>query len=136
MKQRGRKSASELAVTAPEPEPVPDYPGGFKAPSHLSPEASRFWRETVAEFDLRPHHMLLLGAACDQIDLIAAAREAVAGHGGLTIKDPHGRTTAHPAVAIQRNATIALSRILRELDLDTPAELPFDRPPALRSNRR
>jgi len=63
MGARGRKSATELAAPAVrlvEPElpielPVP--------PDHLSPTMQNWWRQTVADYDLEPHHLKLLEAA-------------------------------------------------------------------------
>lgn len=106
-------------------------------PTHLSPEAAGWWRDVTTDYDLAPHHVRLLQAACEAWDVMRAARLALADHGGLTFTDTNGSIRAHPAVAMQRDARVAFARLVRELDLDvagTPAEAP--RPPALTSNRR
>ena len=138
MKRPGRKSAAELSVVPAGPPAVAGRHVDVPAPTHLSPAAARFWTETVAEFELAPHHLLILQAACEQLDLVAMARAELAAHGALALVDLHGRVTStpHPAAGIQRHATIALARLLRELDLDTSSFAAFEsRPPALRGNR-
>jgi hypothetical protein len=70
-------------------------------------------------------------------DRAEAAREALAEH-GMTYDDRFGAPHPRPEVQIVRDATIAFSRLIRELDLDTEAPSPPTgrRPPSLRSNRR
>ncbi len=136
MRQRGRKAPASLAIVPPDPPADPPRHGDVPAPAHLSAQASAFWRSTVAEFELAAHHLLLLQAACEQMDVITAAREALAVNGGLTITDPQGRMQQHPGVVAQRNSTVLLARLIRELDLDASDSFAaFDRPPPLRSNR-
>lgn len=107
-----------------------------KPPDHLSPEAAQWWRDTLTEYALEPHHLRLLQGACEAWDRMQQARKAIADHGGLTFTDERGTIRAHPAVAMERDARVALARLIRELDLDggTPGE--GKRPPALQSNRR
>jgi hypothetical protein len=46
-------------------------------------------------------------------------------------------TRPHPAVAIERDARLAVARLVRELDLDTEPPVPerFGPPPLLSNNR-
>jgi len=105
-------------------------------PDHLSDSASTWWQQVVAEYDLGPHHLRLLQAACEAWDRMQQARQALADHGALTFTDERGVIRAHPAEAMERNARIAFARLVRELDLDTGAPPESARPPAIASNRR
>jgi len=58
--------------------------------------------------------------ACEAADRGTLAREALAEH-GLTYLDRFGAPHARPEVAIARDATIAVARLCRELDLDADA---------------
>ena len=103
-------------------------------PSHLSKEAAAWWRTVTRDYDLEPHHLHLLQAACEAWDRMQQAREAV-GKEGIVFRAGNGDLKTNPAVTIEKDARIAFARLVRELDLD--AEGPADaRPPALRSNRR
>jgi P27 family predicted phage terminase small subunit len=104
-------------------------------PAHLSAQAVTWWQSVTRDFDLEPHHVHLLQAACEAWDRSQQAREAVATD-GLTFKDSSGNLKANPAVAIERDARTLFARLVRELDLDAGAPAERGRPPALQSNRR
>jgi P27 family predicted phage terminase small subunit len=89
----------------------------------------------MADFELEPHHVLLLSAAAEAIDRCQQAREMIAAE-GITVRTADGGAKAHPAIAIERDSRLAFARLLRELDLDVSAPAENARPPALRSNRR
>ena len=132
-----RKSQRELEAPPPVRLVEPVLPVELPAPPlHLSVEAADWWRQTVAAYELEPHHLKLLEAAADAWDRLVAARAEVL-RDGLTVEGMHGKRQ-NPAVGIERDARLAFSRIVRELDLDEPmpAPMPYMRPPALRSNRR
>jgi phage terminase small subunit len=137
MGARGRKSASELAVVRLQPASDAALPVGVRPepPGHLSPATKDWWRTTVRDYDLEPHHLRLLQGAAESWDRYQQARVALAKH-GLTFTDDKGMVRARPEVAIERDSRIAFARLIRELDLDVeaPAEA-RSRPPALRSNR-
>ncbi len=101
-----------------------------KAPAHLSPEAARWWSSVVAGWDLDAHHLHLLTAAAEQLDVRAVASEAV-GKDGAVVKDRWGQSKPHPGCAIQRDAALTFARLVRELGLDLPAP-DAPRPPRLR----
>ena len=105
-------------------------------PAHLTDEAAAWWRDVLRDFELAPHHLRLLRAACEAWDRMQQARQALADHGGLTFTDERGVIRAHPAVAMERDARVAFARLVRELDLDGGALGEAPRPPALNSNRR
>ncbi len=95
-----------------------------KAPAHLRDDGRRLWRRIVCEFELQAHHLAVLCAACDALDRQTEARRAIDTDGAYL----PGRfgTKAHPALAVERDARLAMVRCLRELGLDftTPAAPP------------
>ena len=109
--------------------------GRPEPPPHLAPETADWWRGVVDDFELEGHHLRLLRLACEAWDRTQQARELL-DRDGLTIATGDGGLKAHPAVAVERDARMAFTRVLRELDLDAEAPPSRARPPALRSNRR
>lgn len=105
-------------------------------PPHLSADAAEWWRAVCRDYDLADHHLHLLRCACEAMDRMGQARQALAAHGGLTFTDERGVIRAHPAVAMERDARIGFARLVRELDLDGGMVAEAPRPPALVSNRR
>ena len=107
---------------------------GPNPPDHLSDRCKTWWRSVNQDFELEDHHLHLLRLAAEALDRSEEARAILAVEGivvrsGDTVK-------AHPCVSIERDARLAVARLIRELDLDV--EMPAERlrPPALRSNRR
>jgi phage terminase small subunit len=132
-----RKSQRELEAPPPVRLVEPLLPIELPAPPpHLSPDAADWWRQTVAAYELEPHHLKILEAACDAWDRLVTARAEVL-RDGSTIEGARGKKQ-HPAVAVERDSRTAFARLIRELDLDEPMppSSPYMRPPALRSNRR
>lgn len=97
------------------------------APRHLSEPTRKLWRDVTAAYELEPHHLVILAAACEAQDRMQQAREAIETDGAYT----EGRfgMKAHPAIAVERDSRLAMIRALRELglDLETPAA---SRPPS------
>lgn len=135
MGARGPKSGASLAVVPPQPATVTALNGKPpEPPAHVSDEAGTWWNAVVRDYDLEPHHLRLLQAACEAWDRMQQAREAVDKH-GITFAAANGDIKTNPAVTIEKDARIAFARLVRELDLD--AEAPAERrPPAIGSNRR
>ncbi|MCK1657125.1 P27 family phage terminase small subunit [Bradyrhizobium sp. 151] len=106
-----------------------------KPPAHFSKSTKMWWRSVVSEYQLEPHHLRLLQAACEAWDRLQQSRELLL-RDGLVVEGREGGMRPHPAVAIERDCRIGFSRLVRELDLDVepPASSPR-RPPALVSNR-
>lgn len=111
---------------------IPNLP---QPPAHLSAEAAEWWQSVVRDYSLEPHHLRLLQAACEAWDRMQQARQSIAEHGGVTFTDERGVIRAHPAVAIERDARVAVARMVRELDLDGGSSGEAPRPPAIASNR-
>jgi phage terminase small subunit len=126
-----RRSAADLAT--PRFELVQSTPVDLPAPpGHLSAPSQEWWRAIVAEYDLLPHYLRLLEAACDSWERLTEARARLRRE-GLTLGPRR-----HPCINIEHEAAIRFARLLRELDLDSDAPRPeaYARPPGLRSNRR
>jgi len=111
-------------------------PNTQKPPAHLSKSTKVWWRSVVGDYQLEPHHLRLLQAACEAWDRLQQARELLL-RDGLVVEGREGGMRPHPAVAIERDSRVGFSRLVRELDLDVePPSTIGRRPPALASNRR
>jgi len=105
-------------------------------PSHLSESSRQWWLSTLATYILQEHHLRLLQLCCEAWDRAQMARAQLQEE-GLTVPTSEGGCRAHPCVAIERDARLAVARLVRELDLDTePPVSERISPPALFSNRR
>jgi len=104
-----------------------------QAPVFLAEAGRTFWQRIVGEFDLDSAALQLLALACKQADRAAEARAILAAQ-PLTYPDRFDQPREHPAVAIERNATIAFARLVRELALDV--EPPADSRPPRRPGTR
>jgi len=108
-----------------------DPPDSAPPPDHLARSES-LWRSTVEAFELEPHQLELLLRACQAADVADEARTTLSTE-GLTFAGADGSPRAHPAVAIERDARLAVARLLRELRLD---EEPAEARPPRRGGRR
>ena len=105
----------------------------MKAPAHLLPDTRRWFTSVATTYHLEPHHLRLLQLAAESWDRCEQARKLIAQE-GLTV--PSGGR-AHPAIAIERDSSLAFARLIRELDLDAEPPASWrNGPPALHSNRR
>jgi P27 family predicted phage terminase small subunit len=132
-----RKSRADLEtppVRLVKPSVSDDFP---PAPTHLSEAMRQWWTAVVTDYDLDPHHLLLLQSAAEAWDRMTMARDVLTDE-GLMVETADGGKKQHPAVNVERDSRLAFARLLRELDLDAepPPERPAYRPPSLRSNRR
>jgi P27 family predicted phage terminase small subunit len=104
-------------------------------PAHLSASARQWWQTTVETYELEQHHLRLLQLLCEAWDRSQMARELL-DREGLTVPGREGGARPHPAVAIERDARLAVARLVRELDLDVePPASSRVAPPPLFSNR-
>jgi phage terminase small subunit len=104
-------------------------------PAHLSPSAALWWQTAVDRYVLEEHHLRLLQLVCEAWDRGQTAREQLAKE-GLTVPCAQG-VKSHPCVAIERDARLAVARLVRELDLDVspPGSERIGPPPLLSNNR-
>jgi phage terminase small subunit len=63
---------------------------------------------------------------CEALDRGEEARNAVKSD-GTYLRDRFGQLKPHPALAVERDARVAVARLARELNLEPPA--PEARPP-------
>src|SRR5947209_3483630 len=90
-------------------------------PDHLSKRSKAWWREMVKTYELDdPPAKELLRRAAEAMDCADRARAQVE-QDGPTFRTRYGEIRPHPAVAMERDARIAIARLLRELRvLDAP----------------
>jgi P27 family predicted phage terminase small subunit len=103
--------------------------GAPKPPRHLSRPAKAWWRTVTTEWDIAQDGLLVLQVALEAYDRLCQARQLVDGE-GVVIVDPSGRRRAHPALAVEKEARLALLRAWRQLGLDVEPPGPVGRPPA------
>src|SRR5262245_49882674 len=98
-----RRSRAELNSPPPVRLVAPFVPAELPpAPAHLSPAMQAWWNAVVRDYDLDPHHLHLLEAACDAWDRMVQARDTLRDE-GLTVETKQGGTKRHPAADIERD---------------------------------
>ena len=102
----------------------------IQVPEHLAPATQAWFKRVTKDYHLEPHHVRLLTLACEHYDRGVAAREILEKE-GLTFPDRFDCPRPRPEVKIAHDATIAFTRILRELSLDTDAPPDSSRPPRI-----
>jgi P27 family predicted phage terminase small subunit len=104
-------------------------------PAHLSQSTAQWWQTTVDRYVLEEHHLRLLQLCCEAWDRCQKAREQLDAE-GLTVTGAQG-VKPHPCIAIERDARLAVARLVRELDLDVePPVSERNGPAGIFSNRR
>jgi phage terminase small subunit len=91
----------------------------MKPPSHLSPDARRWWANVSRIYALEHHHLRLLTLAAEAWDLKERARRELADAGALSYEDSAGNLRPRPEIAVARDARAAFARFVRQLDLDS-----------------
>src|ERR1035438_6070419 len=87
-------------------------------PKHLTAAGKKLFREISDEIDVSDRAAsLLLMTLCEQFDRMNKAR-AIIAKDGVIIDDRFGQKRAHPACAIERDATAAMMRAWRLLGFD------------------
>lgn len=87
-----------------------------KTPAGLGTRGARFWRATVADFELTKGELQLLEEAArtlDQLDQLAA----VIAQDGATVTGSAGQTVLNPAISEARQQRLTLHRLLAALAL-------------------
>jgi len=102
-----------------------------KPPAHLTKLTRAWWVAIAEQFQLEPHHELLLTAAAESLDRYQQAREILARE-GLVVSGREAGTRPHPCVQIERDSRASFVRIMGQLGLDAVGEpRPVGRPPAV-----
>lgn len=105
-----------------------------KGISHLSPRMRKWYAEVCESFLLEPHHLLVLGLACEAYDRSQHARRMLDAEGSVYIDRfdvPHPR----PEIKIELDNRASFLRCLREMGLDL-ADNEAIRPPAITGTGR
>ena len=87
------------------------------APKHLTKDTRKWVNYVIRNFDLRPHHELLLVLAGEALDRSIEARDAI-NRDGLMLIDRFDQSKLNPLVNVERDSRLAFCRILRELQLE------------------
>ncbi len=90
-----------------------------RAPAGLSSRGQRFWRDTLAEFDLTDAELAILTEACRTLDDLDRLAGAVAAH-GVMVKGSAGQDVINPALTEARGQRAVLHRLLAALALPDP----------------
>ncbi len=101
-----------------------------KPPSGLSKSGKALWKSLQAEFGIMDASGLeYLTAGCAHRDRMIEAREIIQKEGSIVL-DRFGQQRAHPACAVERDASASMLRCFRALNLDTTPNHPAPgRPP-------
>jgi P27 family predicted phage terminase small subunit len=87
----------------------------------LSARGKALWKSVVARFALEVEHLAVLRTTLEAADRCDQARAQLA-RDGIVTTGARGGLVAHPAVAIERDARIAVLRGFRQLGLDEFAD--------------
>src|SRR5262249_22323953 len=109
----------------------PSRPEGLNAPSHLLSATQEWWLSVATDYDLAPHHAMLLTLACEAWDRCSQAR-SVLDADGIIVGGREAAVRPHPCIAIERDSRLAFARLVAQLSLD--AEMPSD--PGVRAIQR
>ncbi len=87
-----------------------------KPPEHLKEAGRDFFKAAVTEYKISdPARVALLVTACECLDRMRAAQEAIEEH-GETVLDRYGRVKLNPACTLERDARNGFLSALRALD--------------------
>jgi phage terminase small subunit len=96
-------------------------------PRALSQEAKGLWVSIHAGWQLDEAATFLLEQGLECLDTMRKAQEILKKDGLISL-DKYGKATAHPCVAIERDAKASLLRFIRALNLDLEPILALGRP--------
>jgi P27 family predicted phage terminase small subunit len=94
-----------------------------KPPTWWRAPARRFWAKVWEAHEPEDHEAEILRLACEQLDRAHQARMALKSH-GLTTVNRFGDRVAAPEVKIERDATLAFSRLVAQLGFQPEEEAP------------
>jgi P27 family predicted phage terminase small subunit len=124
----GGRAMSRASRGATVTEPRPDPSSGPRPPAHLAAAGRDLWARVVGMFDLDPHHVPVLLAACEARDRAESCRQRIKRE-GATFTDRWGQPRPHPLLTVERDARAAMVRCLHGLGLDVVAPGAVGRPP-------
>jgi hypoxanthine-guanine phosphoribosyltransferase len=86
------------------------------APRALSTKARKLYNDITKNYDLRPDELMILEAACFEVDLIDRLQEEL-DSGAMTVTGYSGQDTANPMITEVRQHRMALKSLLAQLKL-------------------
>ena len=86
------------------------------APAELKARGRRYWRVTMAAFELSGTEVELLRKCCRLLDEVEALHGAITVR-GLSVPGSNGQPRVHPALGELRQHRLALGRLLAQLAL-------------------
>lgn len=105
-----RKDARGAGLTALTP-----VPGGLGA------RGQAFWDHTVGAFELDQHEQEVLTQVCRLLD-VCDLLQAKVDEDGVTTTSPSGVVKTHPALVELRQSSLAVSRMLSQLEVPSEDE--------------
>ena len=100
-----------------------------KPPKHLAADGRAFWRGVLSDFNIDDTAgRALLLTACESLDRMAAARQAIETDGAV-VRDRYGQPKIHPAAALEKDSRNGFLAALRALQLEISPPKPLGRPP-------
>ncbi|MGN7247102.1 terminase [Janibacter anophelis] len=105
-----------------------------KAPSGLGARGTRFWRSTLAEFDLSDAEREILAEACRTLDDLDRLAGMVAEHGSM-VTGSQGQPVLNPALTEARGQRLALHRLVAALQLPDADDAPIPTAVQMRGKR-
>lgn len=94
------------------------------APPGLGARGRRFWRSTLAEFDLSDAEREILAEACRTLDDLDRLAEMVKDHGPM-VTGSQGQPVLNPALTEARGQRLALHRLVAALQLPDADDAPI-----------
>jgi P27 family predicted phage terminase small subunit len=117
MKQRGRKSASHLAVlrgprlVASQPADDPPPP-----PAHLGEREQAIWNAVAADWKGTAASFIVLTTALEAHQRAREARQIIDDE-GMVVTGRDGQSKAHPLCSVERDARAAFQRTIKQLGI-------------------
>lgn len=95
-----------------------------KAPTGLGARGRRFWRSTLADFELSDAEQEILAEACRTLDDLDRLAGMVAEHGSM-VTGSQGQPVLNPALTEARGQRLALHRLVAALQLPDADDAPI-----------
>lgn len=95
-----------------------------KAPAGLGARGRKFWRSTLADFELSGAEQEILAEACRTLDDLDRLAGLVAEHGSMVIGS-QGQPVLNPALTEARGQRLALHRLVAALQLPDADDEPI-----------
>lgn len=105
-----------------------------KAPPGLGARGRRFWRGTLAEFELSDAEREILAEACRTLDDLDRLAAMVSEHGGA-VSGSQGQVVVNPALTEARGQRLALHRLVAALQLPDADDAPIPSAIQMRGKR-